>query len=294
VREPVRCVAVIPAHGAERTIERTIRALRRDPDVQPERIVVVASPADASAAIAERLGAQTIRTPIRLSAGEARNRGRLAAPDAELLLFVDADCALAPASLQALWSAVVDRGLDAAGASVVPEPRTGVAWVRHVLEFKDAEPGCEPSWPAMAPSATILCRASAFDAIAGFPDMWPGEDLVFCARLLRRGFRVRRIDDAVTVHLHPPGIATMLRHQFVLGRTSALARRREEMDDAAYATSAAAVPLLFVGRALRALRWLARYHPRDIPRFVMLVPLYLAGLAVWCGGFARGAAEAEP
>ena len=66
------------------------------------------------------------------------------------------------------------------------------------------------------------------------------------------------------------------------------------MDGARYATSVAAVPLLFVGRALRALRWIVRYHPRDIPRFVVLVPLYLAGLAVWCGGFAHGAAEAKP
>jgi len=289
--ESVHCVAVIPAHGAERTIENTILALRADADTAPERIVVVASPADGTAAMAERLGAEAIRTSLRLSAGAARNRGRHAAPEADLLLFVDADCALAPGALRALRSAVLERGLDVAGASVVPEPATGVAWVRHLLEFKDAEPGCAPPWPAMVPSATILCRAAAFDAVGGFPDMWPGEDLIFCARLLRSGFRVRRVDDAVTVHHHPPGVVAMLRHQFVLGRTSARARRSEAMDDSRYATSVAVVPLLFAGRALRALRWLARYHRRDLPRFVALSPLYLVGLAVWCAGFGRGAAE---
>jgi glycosyltransferase involved in cell wall biosynthesis len=287
----VRCVAVIPAHGAERTIENTIRALRADVGAAPERIVVVASPADATAELAERLGADAIRTPMRVSAGAARNYGRQAAPEAELLLFVDADCTLAAGALRTLHCSVVERGLDVAGASVVPEPTTGVAWVRHLLEFKDAEPGCDPPWPSMVPSATILCRASAFDAIGGFPDMWPGEDLVFCVRLLRSGFRVRRLDEAVTVHHHPPGIVVMLRHQFVLGRTSAWARRRETMDDSRYATSVAAVPLLFVGRAFRALRWLVRYHRRDLPRFVAWSPLYLAGLAMWCTGFARGTVE---
>jgi cellulose synthase/poly-beta-1,6-N-acetylglucosamine synthase-like glycosyltransferase len=287
----VRCVAVIPAHAADRTIERTIRALRADPDAAPDRIVVVASPADASAAVAERLGADTIRTPRRLSAGAARNVGRRAAPEAELVLFVDADCALAAGSMRALRSAVVEHGLDVAGASIVPEPSTGVAWIRHLLEFKDAEPGCAPPWPSMVPSATILCRVQAFDAIGGFPDMWPGEDLVFCARLARSGFRVRRLDDALTVHHHPPGVRTMLRHQFRLGKTSALARRIEALDDGRFATSAVAVPLLFVGRAARALRWLGRHHRRDIPRFVVMSPLYLAGLAAWCSGFARGSVE---
>jgi GT2 family glycosyltransferase len=181
--------------------------------------------------------------------------------------------------------------LDAAGASVVPAPSTALAWVRHLLEFKDAEPGCESPWPSMMPSATMLCRAAAFDAIEGFPDMWPGEDLVLCARLLRGGFRVRRLDAAVTVHHHPPGIAAMLRHQLELGRTSARARRIEKMDGRHYASSVAAAPLLFAGRALRAVRWLVRYHPRDIPRFVVLAPLYFAGLAAWCSGFGRGVVE---
>lgn len=287
----MRCVAVIPAHRAERTIEKTIHALRADSETAPDRIVVVASPSDATAAIAERLGAEVVRTPACLSAGAARNRGRRSAPDVELLLFVDADCALAPGALRALRSAVVAHGLDAAGASVVPAPSTGLAWVRHLLEFKDAEPGCEPPWPSMMPSATILCRAAAFDAVDGFPDMWPGEDLVFCSRLLRAGFRLRRLDAAVTVHHHPPGIVAMLRHQLELGRTSARARQIEEMDGARYVKSAAVAPLLFAGRTLRAVRWLARYHPRDIPRFVALSPLYFAGLAAWCSGFGRGVAE---
>jgi len=289
-----RCVAVIPAHAAEQTIERTIRALRADAGAAPDRILVVASPADGTAAVAARLGADTIRTPSRLTAGAARNLGRQAAPEAELVLFVDADCALGPGAMRALRSAVIGGGLDVAGASVVPEQPTGVGWIRHLLEFKDAEPGCASPWPSMVPSATILCRARAFDAVGGFPDMWPGEDLVFCARVARSGFRIRRLDDALTVHRHPPGVGAMLRHQFVLGKTSARARRLEVLDDTPFTMWVVAVPLLFIGRAARALRWLARYHRRDIPRFVVLAPLYLAGLAAWCSGFASNSFETEP
>ena len=86
----------------------------------------------------------------------------------------------------------------------------------------------------------------------------------------------------------------MFRHQFVLGKTSARARRSEAMDDSRYTTSVATVPLLFVGRTFRVLRWLFRYHRRDVLRFVALTPLYLAGLAVWCAGFACGVVEDGP
>jgi len=46
-------------------------------------------------------------------------------------------------------------------------------------------------------------------------------------------------------------------------------------------------PLLLCGRAARALLWLARFQPAELPRFVSVLPLYLLGLAVWALAFTK-------
>jgi GT2 family glycosyltransferase len=280
---------VIPAHGAAGTIARTLRAialesasLRLDPPI------VVASPADETAEVSLRLGARAIKTPERLSAGLARNLGRRLAGDPDLLLFVDADCAPTPGALGVLRDALDQRSLDAVGASVLADSENVTAWVRHALEFKDSEPGVEATWPGFVPSATFLCRTSAFDTVGGFPDLWPGEDLILCSRLLRAGFRVRRVDAAVTLHRHPPGIAKLLSHQYELGITSARARRMTSLDGDFFARHGATAPLLFAGRSIRMLRWLCRHRRSELARGFVAAPLYAAGLSAWCAGFMAG------
>jgi GT2 family glycosyltransferase len=280
---------VIPPPVAAATIARSLRAIAREAARVPLDVpIVVASPADDTAEISLRLGASVIKTPERLSAGLARNVGRGHAGDPDFVLFVDADCTPAPGSLGVLLDALYRRSLDAAGASVLADSDNVTAWVRHALEFKDSEPGVPPAWPGFVPSATFLCRTSAFDAVGGFPDLWPGEDLVLCSRLLRAGFRVRRVDAAVTLHRHPVGIAKLLRHQYALGSTSARARRMTKLDGEFFARHQAAVPLLFAGRSTRMLRWLYRHRRREIVRGCLASPLYAAGLSAWCAGFVAG------
>ncbi len=284
----LRSAVVVPAHAAAATIARTLRSLARDSrSLHLDVPVVVASPDDDTADIAERLRAKVVRTPTRVGAGVARNLGRERAGRPDFLLFVDADSAPKPGALSALYDALESQRLDAVGASVLSEKAGPVAWVRHLLEFKDAEPGCVPSSPSIAPSTTFLCRAAAFDAVGGFPDLWPGEDLVLCARLVEAGFRVRRIDAAVTIHRHPSGVATLLRHQHALGMTSARARRMTHIEGSALVERRGTAPLLFAGRALRMGRWLLRHHRAEVPRTIGASPLYFAGLAAWCAGFAR-------
>jgi GT2 family glycosyltransferase len=284
-----RCAVVIPAHGAAVTIARTLRAIASEARQVPlDTPIVVASPADDTAEIALRLGARVIETPERLSAGLARNVGRRHAGDRELVLFVDADCAPEPGSLGMLQDDLRRRSLDAVGASVLADSDNVTAWVRHALEFKDSEPGVEPAWPGFVPSATFLCRTSAFDAVGGFPDLWPGEDLVLCSRLLRAGFRVRRVDAAVTLHRHPVGIANLLKHQYELGATSARARRMTKLDGQFFARHGTTAPLLFAGRSMRMLRWLYRHRRSELARGCVASPLYAAGLSAWCAGFVAG------
>jgi len=226
-----------------------------------------------------------------LSAGAARNLGVRRAGDCGLLLFVDADCRLHVDCLPALLEAVTRQGSTAAAAVVGCEGRAATDRLRHLLEFKDADGSgpTRPSW--QVPSATLLCRRAGFDLAGGFPDLWPGEDLVFCGRLHAVGRVVRRIDSARTYHLHPKGWGVLFRHQYRLGRTSALARRLVALPGSWLTRYRWVVPLLVGARAVRGVAWTARFRPRDLAWLSMMFPAYVAALTVWTAGFARGARD---
>jgi hypothetical protein len=141
--------------------------------------------------------------------------------------------------------------------------------------------------PYFLPSAALLVRADVFDRAGGFPDMWPGEDLVFCGRLAAAD-RMQKIDAAVARHLHPGSLAAFVRHQVALGATAARARTLEPIRGAAFVRRPWLAPAMLLGRFARAVAWLARYRARSLAYFACVSPLYLAGLGAWTLGFYRG------
>jgi glycosyltransferase involved in cell wall biosynthesis len=282
-----RLVAIVPAFGAGGTLRRTLDALLQDNrGFVDEVIVVVSGDDDRAVGIVAGYGrAMLVRCEDRLSAGAARNLGRRCAPTAARLLFVDADCAPAAGCVARMIAAAARTGAAAVSATVKGAGAGMIGWLRHVLEFKDAERGVG------VVSATLLCDPDAFDAAGGFPDMWPGEDLVLCERLGRDGRTILRIDEAVTIHLHPGGWRPFLEHQYRLGRTSAVARAMTRMSGAGFVQQRWLTALLPVGRAVRAAVWLARHEPRGLPLFILALPLYVAGLMSWTVGFSRASRQ---
>lgn len=302
------CVAVIPARRAERSIRATLESLRLGNRGFVERVVVVTSDGDPTADIVRRWsehdpGVELVIGARPQTAGAARNLGRLVAgqlPAAaapadeacELLLFIDADCRLELLGAQRLAAELQQRGLCAATARIVGS-RGLVARVRHILEFKEAA-SVRPA-PArwLPPSTVMLCRADAFDRSGGFVDLWPGEDLVFAQTLRDVGGRLRRSDEVVAVHQHPAGTFEMLRHQFRLGRSSAVARRLRSMPGSAWTRSPWLALLLLPGRALRIAIWQAGEGSAAMAWTLALSPLLIAGLAAWTAGFAAGCARPQ-
>jgi GT2 family glycosyltransferase len=268
-------------------LRRTLEALLEDNrGFVDDAIVVVSGDDDCAVGVVAGYGrASLVRSSRRLSAGAARNLGRCHASTASSLLFVDADCAPTAGSVARMLAAAERTGAAAVGATVKAAGAGTIGWLRHVLEFKDAEHG------AGVVSATLLCDPDAFDAVGGFPDMWPGEDLVLCERLVRNDCTVLRLDEAVTVHLHPAGWRPFLEHQYRLGRTSAVARAMTRMRGEGFVRRCWLVPLLPVARCVRGLVWLLRHEPRRLPLFILILPLYLAGLMSWTVGFSRASRQ---
>ena len=84
---------VMPAYNAAGLLPRTLRAAL---DAAAGGTVLVVDPGstDRTAAVAEELGATVVRLPVRAGPARARNIG-VAHVEADIVLFVDADCALA-------------------------------------------------------------------------------------------------------------------------------------------------------------------------------------------------------
>ncbi|HXC52787.1 MAG TPA: glycosyltransferase family A protein [Candidatus Limnocylindrales bacterium] len=201
-----------------------------------------------------------------------------------LLLFVDADCRLEAGGAARLASEL-ERSAAAAVTPRIVGTRGLVARARHILEFKEAASMRTAPFAWLPPSTVMLCRTHAFDSAGGFPDLWPGEDLVFTQALRDGGGVVRRTSDVAAVHDHPRGVLAMLRHQWRLGRTAAIARRMRPMPGSALAKSALLAPLLFPARTIRIALWQFREGPAPLAWTLALSPLLLAGLAVWTSAF---------
>ena len=138
---------------------------------------------------------------VPFTAARARNAGfaRLseAAPNLELVQFVDGDC-----EVVAGWLARAERELGA-------DAQLGVVCGRRRERYPDRSIYnrlCDLEWdtpvgPAEACGGDALMRAEAVRAVDGYDaSLIAGEEPDLCLRMRRRGWKVSRIDAEMTMH----------------------------------------------------------------------------------------------
>lgn len=192
-----RIGVIIPARNAAATLPATLEGLSmQDHEESFDVVVVDDCSADETAAVAREAGALVVQMPSPAGPAAARNAG-VAATQAPLLAFTDADCHPAPSWLR--------EGLRqlAAGADLVTGP---VLPVREPGPF-DRTLRIEGPSPLFE-SANLFVTRRAFDAAGGFerPRFLPpsvphfGEDVVFGWRVIRSGARRAYAPDALVRH----------------------------------------------------------------------------------------------
>jgi glycosyltransferase involved in cell wall biosynthesis len=172
---------VIPAYEEERWVAGPLRSLRTA-SLPTETIVVANACTDATAAVARAHGARVIETPVR-GVSHARNVGARASAG-DVLLFLDADTALAAGTLDAIGASIPERA-DYGTCRIRPERATLRAIVATTLL----------AWGHRAAGTSLgvlFCTRSLFERSGGFDErLVAGEDNDLNARFRR--LRARRI-----------------------------------------------------------------------------------------------------
>jgi glycosyltransferase involved in cell wall biosynthesis len=200
---------VIPAYDAERTIGDVLEALRAQEPPPDEIIVVDDGSADGTAAVAERLGAQVVRTTGGAYAGGARNRGWDVATG-DVVVFLDADSVPGPD-----WGAGLARSLAEFPAAIIGCARTFRAstpwgWVGYLQSETPYLPLGQPRRVAFLCS---YCIAVPRSAPLRWDESYGGEDGIFCVDALDAGIQLVFDPRFHTSHHHEKESFATLRRQ---------------------------------------------------------------------------------
>lgn len=138
---------------------------------------------------------------IAFTAARARNAGfaRLEeiAPEVERVMFVDGDC-----EVQESWLDVADQFLD-------QHPEHAVTCGRRRERYPEASVYnylCDVEWntpvgDAIACGGDALMRVDALASVEGYnPSLIAGEEPELCVRLRAAGWKIRRLDEEMTLH----------------------------------------------------------------------------------------------
>lgn len=123
-----RAVAIVPARNEAERIEATVRALR---DAGVDVLVVDDASTDDTAVRATGAGARTISLPSQRGKGGALAAG-IAATDASIIAFIDADLGATAAIVARLVQHVVDDRADLVVAAPPRDGRSGFGIVEGV------------------------------------------------------------------------------------------------------------------------------------------------------------------
>jgi GT2 family glycosyltransferase len=224
---------VIPARDAEEPLADLLDSLARqtlDAD-RFEVIVVENGSRDRTAEVAEERGARVLRETLG-NRSRARNAG-VAASEADVFAFTDADCVADPGWLEAMLACRGRAPLIAGNVRVSTRtPPNAVERFESVWRF------AQEAWSAegWAATANMLVEREAFEAIGGFDPTYRhiAEDADFCVRAGRAGFPLGYCDEGVVLHYAENELRPLIRRAFFHGYSSAQILRRLGVGHAAY------------------------------------------------------------
>jgi len=226
---------IIPTLNAASLLAPLISLLREQSQKPLEIIVIDSSSDDGTADLAQRMGCVVDVIPQEaFDHGGTRNWGAQLA-NGEVFVFLTQD--VLPANLdflQLLLAPIHGEIATAVTARQIPYPHASPLEVydrmtnypskTHVRQWSDVE-----TMGVMAyffSNAASAIDRSTFETVGGFPvGLVVNEDMLFCARLLKAGYRVAYQADALIYHSHTYNFQELFQRYFDIGVFFTQARR---------------------------------------------------------------------
>lgn len=225
---------VVPVRDRHAGLERTLTVLE-----SVGQVIVVDD--GSSTPVAPRPGLDVVRHPAPRGPAAARNTG-WRSTTLPVVAFVDADIEPEPGWLDRLLPHLGDPSVAVVAPRVAtgthhtgPGPDPGPAGVlaryeasRSPLDLGPARAPVQPgSGIAYVPSATLVARRQALEAVGGFDEALRfGEDVDLVWRMTETGWRVRYEPSSRVAHPPRPGFASFARQRVAYGSSAGpLARR---------------------------------------------------------------------
>jgi hypothetical protein len=200
--DALRVSFVVPVLNDATGLDRCLASIQRNdyPRELVELIVADNGSTDESIAVARRHGALVLDLSG-VSVADMRNHAaRVAAGD--VIAFVDSDHELSGDWLRVTTAWFRDPSVGGVGAPYSIRPTA--TWVERMgngIREHRTSPG-DTDW---LPTGNLLVRKAAFDRCGGFDNtLVTCEDVDFCRRLKRSGFRLVNDPEAWTIHYGDP------------------------------------------------------------------------------------------
>jgi rhamnosyltransferase len=216
---------VVVTHRAATLLPRSLPPVLEAPI--PKRVLVVnSSSGDGTVEVARELGAETLVLPRnQFNHGATREIARRHLGTAVVVMMTPDAVATGPMVLPRLVAPILSGRAAVSYARQIPRQGAGVieSFGRQ-FNYPPRSEIRDPSRISSLGAYSFFCSNSfaawssgALDEVGGFPTVLTNEDAICAARMMRRGYSIAYVADAVVEHSHAYSIMDEFRRSFDAG-----------------------------------------------------------------------------
>lgn len=216
---------IVPASRPEEALQ-TLESLSRQRYAGEIETIVVGSIADE---LTHHWSAIPVNTGPIYEPGRARNLGAAHATG-NVLLFLDDDCTVAEDWVERNVYSLHQPRIGAIGARIRGKSRSFFAHCTDFTNFGSYQHGRSTEGPVASASMGVL--REVFHAVGGFDEnLRSGEDMDFCYRLQKQGYRTIYQPDIIVTHDHRrDSFSKLLRYNYTHGVAGGLKTKIRHRD----------------------------------------------------------------